>query len=234
MKRNCVVLLVLVFSLGLVAQASAEVIEIQITGLDLVYSNSNITDATDLLNDRTSDPADADRLTSMIFLQDGNIIGSYGVADEIFADVRLENINNIPALGGLVTSGGNGDDFGFDLLTPGGSGLALDVDVFQVFYSGQEIAIAAAGTASSVFAQDLPFGLELDPNQTISIVISSTNVRNFTYAGSGATRTVTGFTASSTGSVRGTLVPEPSSFVLAVLSVLGILGYGWFNTRRLQ
>jgi hypothetical protein len=204
--------LVAVALVALAAPASASVIEIQLTGLDLVYDGTKIVDARAANSIGQGIPAESDLLTTMVFLKDGVKVGVIENSN-IFADVFINNVKNIPAGGGLVTSGGNSGTFGFDLLTQNstpGWGLALNIDKFQVFYTGYQISMAAAGVASSVFNQNLPFGLGIDPNDQISIVVSSTNLSSVTDDGT----YLTGFNASSTGSVKGTFVPEPATLAL--------------------
>ena len=75
------------------------------------------------------------------------------------------------------------------------------------------------GLATSVPDQALPFGLVIDPNEQISIVFSSTNLTNVVINGLGF---ITQFDASGTGSISGTLVPEPSSLVMATLAGVGL------------
>lgn len=205
--------------LALAAPASASLIEIQLTGLDLIYDGAKIVDAASA-NGGSGVPAQSDPLTTMVFLKDGVKVGVLD-SGSIFADVFINNVAGIPAGGGLVTTGGNAGSFGFDLLTSNstpGWGLALQIDKFQVFYTGSQISLAAAGVASSVWSQNLPFGLAIDPGQQISIVVSSTNLSNVTDDGV----SLTGFNASGTGSVKGTYVPEPATLALLGSGVIAV------------
>ncbi|NQU24330.1 MAG: PEP-CTERM sorting domain-containing protein [Candidatus Nealsonbacteria bacterium] len=210
--------------------ASAELIEIQFTGMDLVYDGTDgtIHDAKDKVGG-TGDSTEADELTSVLFLVDGNLVGKMEAG--AFADVLIRDVPMPSANGGVVTSGGNGDQFGFDLLTsPGtpGWGLALNIDKFQMFFAGPDIAFAATGLATSTrAAQNLPFGVQVDEGDRITIIASSTNLTDVTEDGG----YITGFNASGTGSIRGTLVPEPSSFALVGIALAGLLGFGWKKRR---
>lgn len=209
--------------------AQAAVLEIQFTGLNLVYDGTDIFDAGVQNTTRTGNPADADSLTSMNFFLDGSLVGILNAG--VYADVYIADILNIPAGGGLVTSGGNGNSFGIDLLTSNsnpGWGLALDIDSMQFLYTGSQIAISVAGTASGLFFQDLPFNLDFDSTQPITIVMSSANLTNFTTNGG----FVTGFHAAGTGNIAGTQVPEPSSVALAALGAVGLGAVAWRRRKR--
>jgi hypothetical protein len=199
--------------------AQASTLEIQISGLDLQYDGTNIFDAS--VHNTIGDgiPAESDPLTLLEFYVDGNLVGSQST--NVFADIYIADVLNIPDSGGFVNSSGNGDAFGIDLLTQNqtpGWGVALNIDTMQFVYTGSQISITLAGLASSLHAQDLPFGLAFDPSQQITIVLSSANLSNVTAAGG----FLTGFNATGTGNIAGTLVPEPSSIALAGLGLAAI------------
>jgi len=204
---------------GMATVARAGMIEIQVSGLDLVYDGLNIYDDGSQVGG-SGNPADSDPLISMSFLVDGNLVGT--LSSDIFADVFIANVINIPAGGGFVMSGPQGNTFGFDLLTSNnnpGWGLALNLDRMQVFYSGGNVFIAGGGVASSLSNQNLPFGLVLDASQTISIAFSSSALSNVTSVGA----FLTGFRSSGTGNVRGTLIPEPSALALVLVAAGSVL-----------
>lgn len=224
------VLLGLMLGLRLPNQAQAGSLQIQFTGLNLSYDGTNLFDSAFPNTTGGGDPAQSDVLTSMSFYLDGIQVGSL-LSSDIFADVYLAGIVNIPDTGGVVNSIGNGGTFGFDLLTENnvpGWGLALNVDKMQFFYTGSKIAIAVSGLASGLFAQALPFNLEYDPSEPITIVVASAELTNVTTAGG----FLTGFNAGGTGNIAGIgyVVPEPNS---AVLLSLGGLAAAMCLRRRL-
>ncbi len=206
--------------------ASAGTLEVQFTGLNLDYDGTSIFDAGTHNTLGIGDPAQSDALTSMNFYLDGTLVGTE--TTDVFADIYIKDVLNIPAAGGsIVNSAGNGGAFGVDLLTENqtpGWGLALNIDTMQFFYTGNQIAISVAGFATDLFAQNLPFNLEWDPSQPITIAMSSANLTGVTSAGG----YLTGFHAAGTGNVAGTgslgiIVPEPTSIALALFGMLALL-----------
>ena len=198
---------------SLAASADAAMIEIQVAGLDLVYDGTDIYDAEDILGG-IGDPAESDPLISMSFLVDNVLVGT--LTSDIFADVLIEDVTGIPDSGGFVITAGQGDSFGFDLLTSNstpGWGLSLNLDQVQVFYSGGQIFIAGGGVAESLGFQDLPFNIEMDDTQEITIAFSSSALSNVSTGGG----FLAGFKSSGTGNVRGIgTIPEPATVALAL------------------
>jgi hypothetical protein len=217
----CCFAAILAVAISSASLAEAGVLEIQVTGLDLQYDGTNIFDAGVHNTLGNGNPAEADMLTSMNFFLDGNLVGVQSV--DVFADIYISNVLNIPTAGGLVVSSGNGNAFGVDLLSQNiipGWGLALDIDTMQIFYTGSQIAISVAGLATNLFAQSLPFGLSYDPSQQITIVMSSANLSGVTSAGG----FLTGFNSAGTGNVAGigSIVPEPSSIILSAFGLVSL------------
>jgi hypothetical protein len=223
MKR-CTYLLFAALGVAMVwpaVPAAANLIEIQFTGVDLVYDGTDLYDAAGPAG-RNGNPAQADPLTTMVFLQDGVPVGTTLVStDGLFLDVLLKNVPHIP-LGGMVLSGGNGNAFGFDVLIQNALGLSLNVDTCSVAWFGNRLSMAASGVATEVQSQDLPFGLSIDPGEPVSFVVSSNRLANVTTETLGGTEYLTGFTAPGTGSVSGTL-PEPATLALAAFGATYVL-----------
>jgi len=219
-----------VFALATASQAQAAALQIQIAGLNLNYDGSSVFDAGVHNMARTGNPADADSLDVMNFLVDNVLVGS--LTTDIFADIYISGVTNVPATGGSVF-GNNVNSFGIDLFTSNnnpGWGLALNIDSFQFSYLevfNTPIAITAAGLASSIPTQQLPFALEFDASLPVTIVLSSAQLTNVTDNGV----VLTGLDASGTGNIAGTLVPEPGTVSLAGLGLIGLGGYALKRRR---
>lgn len=205
--------------LGAAASAGAATLDIQFTGLDLVYDGTDIYDAGGAAGGG-GDSTLADPLATVDFLVDGALVGS--LTTDIWADVLIKGVSSIPVGGGMVSSAGNGDAFGFDLITSlavPGWGLALNLDDVTVFYTGSGITLAGGALATSVPAQSLPFGLVIDDMEAVTIAFSSSNLSGVTDDGT----FLTAFTTAGTSNVKGTLVPEPSALALLGLGACGLI-----------
>lgn len=204
--------------------AQAEPIEIQFTGLNLVYDSPQLFDAKSDAG-RNNLPAESDKLNTVTFEANDTVVRIDNA--DVFADILIKGVLNIPAGGGEVFSS-NGDTFGVDLFrtTVGDQwNLNLNLDQLSIWYSGFEIAIAASGTASSVDSQNLPAGVPtIDESKPINLAMVGTLSNVQTSGGF-----VTAFRASGTGSIAA--VPEPSSLVGLLIGAVGLLAYAWRRRR---
>jgi hypothetical protein len=212
--RRVVILLALCGAAFLLpsSTARASTLQIQFTGLDLVYDGHDIFDAASPFGGIGA-TSEADPLTAMSFLLDGTLIGT--LTSDIYADVAINGVGSIPAAGGLLTSGGAM----FDLLTSAaGWGLALDIPSMTMFYTGNQLALSGMGVASDIITEQLPFGLLIDTPVNVVFVLGA--IRDVTQSG----QWLTGFTASGTGSLTAAAVPEPASVLLLGAGLLALAG----------
>jgi hypothetical protein len=103
----------LAMALLFASPVQASTLEIQVSGLDLQYDGTNIFDAGVHNTIGIGDPAQSDGLSLLEFYVDGNLVGSQNT--DVFADLYVKDVLNVPASGGGVVSAGNGDAFGIDL-----------------------------------------------------------------------------------------------------------------------
>lgn len=211
-------------ALAFTGVANAGVLEIQFSGLNLVYDGSNIYDAGGIAGG-SGNPSESDPLITMSFIFDGSLLGT--LTSDIYADVLIQNVANIPVGGGTVTAS-QSDTFGFDLLTSNaGWGLALNLDAdVQINYNGSAITVQGSGSTSSIFSQNLPFDLFIY-DVPVLFSFTLTSVQNLTDNGT----YLTGFTGGGTGVVSSNFaqIPEPS---ILLLMGSGLLVLGFASARR--
>jgi hypothetical protein len=182
-------------------------IEIEFTGVDISYDGTDITD-----NDPFS--SDPDPLTSVVITENDQQVGPV-ITEFISQNLYIPSVASIPDSGGSVQS-----DPGGSLSLGLGSGSNLNLSLGRVeinyidFYGSVQFVFAA--TVGGVSAQNLPYGLEIGEQLGVSF---STQVSAGTLTTSGGM--VTGFTATGTGEVEGSSVPEPTGLVLLTLAIAG-------------
>jgi PEP-CTERM motif-containing protein len=191
------------------APASAAVLQIQFSGLNLTYTGGagggQLCDST-TCNGGGGVQAQSDPLITVTMLLDGNLVGNVLVSN-IWADVSTLVSAGIPVGGGSVpTSGGI-----FDILTNNGSpgwGLALNLSDGQLTYNNGTLSFVGSANVAAIFSQNLPFGLVI--GMPIDVAYSINNLQ-ITSAG--------GFLTSAFGAGTGEIVgqqavPEPASILL--------------------
>ena len=195
--------------LAQVTPASAAVLQIQMSGINFVYTGTaaggTLCDAGGCAGGGGSAGV-ADPLITASFIVDGNLVGT------LMANIWVDAIIGVNT--GLLDNGGNtvATTSGgiFDLLTsagPGGWGLALNLGNGALLFSDNILSFSGVASVSGIFAQNLPFGLAIDDPVVVSY---SANILTSTTAGG----VYTAFTAAGTGEVIGQAVPEPASILL--------------------
>lgn len=210
---------------ALVSNASANMLQIIAAGLDLVYDGTDIYDAASI-NGGTGNPAEADPLDTMTFkiLETNTTLGTR--VNDIFADVKIGGVYNIPVGGGMVQNTGMG--FGFDFLTKPSTpawGLGLNLtSPLEIVYDGTNLNVLGTGSTNAIMQQDLPYGVEIGTPVQISF---SGNIVTKTDNG----QVLTSFTSSGSGEVTGPATPVPEPATLLLLG-MGLLSGGVAAARR--
>jgi hypothetical protein len=226
---------VLALSVALLAFAMpslAATINIQFTGMDLVYDGSAIYDAGST-SGGLANPADADPLGSVDFLVDGVEVGS--LSNDVSLDVFIPDVTGIPVGANVVDNQITPGNPGFFDLLIGTSPLAsefllLDLEEVSITYLdvANIVQFTFGAAVTDVFFENLPFNLDIEDPITVSFsaqIVAGTKTDNGT--------DITGFDAAGTGEITGpgTQIPEPSSCVLAALGLLVGLAYRNWSGR---
>ncbi len=203
MTRLAILLVGAVISVGLPQVASADLIQIQLGGVDLRYNGANIVDA------GTADP---DTLTNATFLVDSVPVGVDNT--DVTLDLHIPGVLNIPVIGGQVNTAAGGS---LDLDLGDGDFLSLTLDSGIVSYVPvtSTIQFVFIGAASNIDGQQLPYSLSLvDP---VSITFSTQITQPISQSGG----FLAVFVSAGTGEMQG--VPEPATLALLALGGLGLL-----------
>jgi hypothetical protein len=193
---------------------SASTLEIQFTGLDLIYDGG--TQVFDAKSPITSSAIEtyADELLSVDFIFDGEHAFSLGVEDGIYADVSLSLAAPLTANGGPVGVEANT----FQLIFDGLPGLALNFNEAMVSYHDFGVAEFVLGGGSAVM---------YDPAALVSGNLDSTAV-SFSFSLNNLQPFGQGFLAGGTGEIVASdaLVetPVPAAAWLFGSALLGLAG----------
>lgn len=224
-------------AIALAAQnASAGVIEIQISGLNLKYDAANDT-VVDINAGGTAaggnhDDAEADLLNATVFLVDGIAQQpplmngeQYGdFYEDLAATITDTGIGNPVEFG---TTEGGGGKYGFEWFKEDGGALEyfLDLEFDELTYVLTPTSFQLTGVVSSLAGQQLPYNLAFDTSQPITVTYQSTNFMKMTHV-NGGSATVDMINASGQIIVAGQMsaIPEPAG--ISLLAGLGALAAG--------
>jgi len=228
-------------------------IEIEITGLNARYTYDTENDVGKIFDaggeNRVGDSggwSNTDRISSVDFTRNGvedvgSLQSSDSGGDEFFIDLLIKDVPKIPHPGKReATVDISGGEIGLDLLKKTASGtetlLSLTLNAMTVTYDPTYEAFlitqASALGVAAIDEQNLPFSLELDGTQTISLALGGwVTSRNITDID--GTDYVTAFDVDGTVWITDTQVPEPTAALLALLAVgCGLLGVGRRPSQR--
>ncbi|MEO1496487.1 MAG: hypothetical protein AAFV43_04990, partial [Planctomycetota bacterium] len=167
------------------SQSVAATIELQFTGLDIVYDGSSITDA---------NAVGADALTTATLTVDGAPSTSSPFTSGLSVELDVPGVTDIAVGGDNVTSSPGGS---LTLNFPGGDFVALDLESADIGFVNAGFArFAFGGSVAAVSSQMLPDGLVIGDPISFSF---STTLNSFTDNGVNLLT----FDASGTGEVEG-------------------------------
>ncbi len=217
---------------------SANSLQISFTGLNLMYDGTTgvISDGGGANSTRPGDTSLADALTTMDFfdMPSGNHLG--GFYNNIYADIYIPGVFNIPAAGGFgLKSVGPFPSFGFDLFI-GSTILALNFDTpLEYAWSPNQLAVKGSARTELIQGQALPFGITIGAPVDFGFDILVTDYGTFqppNLAGvDGDGEYLSRFTGFGTGDVKAPIsgVPEPATLLLLGF---GLLSGGAMSAKR--
>ena len=203
MRRLATLLIGSVILVGLAQLASADILQIQVGGVDIRYDGTNIVD---------TGVASPDPLTNATFILNNVPVGADTTG--VTLDMLIPGVFNIPVIGGQVNSAANGS---LDLNLGGGEYLSLTLASATVSYIPvvSTVQFVFLGSAASIDGQQLPYGLSLgDP---VSVSFSTQLMAPISQSGG----FVSGFVSAGSGEIQG--VPEPATLSLLALGGLALI-----------
>ena len=214
-KTLSAVLLATLFAVT--TSATAGQINIILSDMDVTYSGSttSLYDSTGKVGNNQT-PAEADEVETAVFELDGNNVTTLmsDIGHELFGDLLIDNMPASLPLGSYqVGIGNSGGGYGFNLFSNDGASstsiLSLGIGTIDAIISPGVFFFTASAT---VLSQDLPGGLQLDPN----VVISYTATLPAVQLGSTTNMAI----ASGAMTISGLMaVPEPTTLGLLVIGM---------------
>ncbi len=217
MKLHKLTIVALVGCVVACAQAMAGTIAIQLTGVNLNYSDPDGGGAgTGSLTDAG---APADPLSSLLFTDDGSPVGILSSPpDSLTLDLSVLGVPSI-AVPGPNSSTSVSAPAGGSLTVAVNAGTMLDLDLdsvgvvySRINFSSFDVRVLFAATVGSIVSQSLPFSLQIGNPVTASFTLQGTS----TVSGGFLTK----FVGAGTGVLSGA-IPEPST--IAMLAAMGAL-----------
>ncbi|NNF08180.1 MAG: PEP-CTERM sorting domain-containing protein [Candidatus Eisenbacteria bacterium] len=213
-----------------VAPASANLLSIQFSGLNLTYDHFANGGTLAAPSPFALSP---DPLATMNFFNNGSLVGT------LTQDIAIGM--SIGGLGPITTSGGtyfgHGGGFGLRLYTNNaGDGITLNWDSpVQVNVNpangGAEVSVLGSASTSAIIGQSLPFGFELDAPVQVSFSTQISDFDIFPSNSSVGADTYKRFEAFGTGEVSGNASPIPEPLTLLTFG-LGLAGLGAARRKR--
>ncbi|NNF08181.1 MAG: PEP-CTERM sorting domain-containing protein [Candidatus Eisenbacteria bacterium] len=209
-----------------VTPASANLLSIQFSGLNLYYDGNNLQTV-----------GGEDPLATMNFFNDGALVGT--LTQDIGASMFVANLGTINQ--GDGTYFGDGSGFGLTLsMNAGANGIILNWDSpIQVNVNQNagvtDVSVLGSASTSDIIAQALPFGFDIQAPVQVSFSTQITDFGLIDFNETERASTIGGeyawFDAFGTGEVSGQASPIPEPMTLLTLG-LGLAGFGAARRKR--